>query len=71
MLAMRPAPIPDVFVGVLTETKMISASSMCLLIFVEKKRLILPEKEMSTSEHQRGAIKFAKARQHRDTYGTS
>lgn len=37
--AAKPRPCPDVFVGVLTEMKMMSASSMALSTSVEKNRL--------------------------------
>jgi hypothetical protein len=38
ILAALPLPIPEILVGVLTETKMISASRIALSISVEKKR---------------------------------
>lgn len=40
MLAARPAPIPVVFVGVLTLTNMMSASMMAASIEVEKNKLL-------------------------------
>ncbi len=43
MLAARPAPIPVTLVGVLTETKMISASRMVASMSVEKKRFLQNE----------------------------
>ena len=38
--AAKPAPTPELFVGVLTETKMRSASMMALSTSVEKKRFL-------------------------------
>lgn len=40
MFAARPAPMPAILVGVFTDTKMTSASTMAASMFVEKKRFL-------------------------------
>jgi hypothetical protein len=60
MLAARPAPMPWVLVGVFTEMKITSASSITLSTSVEKKRFLLrvltTTYETAQSQRQRRTI---------------